>query len=242
MSPGVDSRITSHAVESQMRNWELARLQRAARPREARPEVEDFVTISREVGVQGEEVADRLGERLGWPVLGRKILETMAGDDAIRRRIYESMDQRDLKWYQGALFAIFVKDFGRNDYFRRLCETVLSLARQGPAVFVGRGCDRLLPAHHGLRVRLIAPAAERQRAFARERGLEAAEAAREMERITRERAEFLEHHFAVDAEDPTRHDLTINLGTTSADEAVDIILAARDARRRARAGRATPAG
>jgi hypothetical protein len=219
-----------------MRNWELARSQSASRSAVTRPEVEDFITISRQVGVPAEVVAGKLGERLGWPVLGRSVLEAMAGDDGIRHRIYASMDQRDLSWSQSTLYAIFVKDFGRNDYFRRLCETVLSLARKGPGVFVGRGCDRLLPQELGLRVRLIAPAAVRESRFAKERGLEPEKAAREIERVQRERTEFIRHHFEVDADDPERHDLAINLGRVSADDAVEIILAARDARRRAHAG------
>ena len=236
MSSGGDPSVTSHAVEAQMRNWELARSQSAPPAAVERPEVEDFITLSRQVGVPAEEVAALLGERLGWPVLGRSVLEAMAGDDEIRRRIYAAMDQRDLSWSQSTLYAIFVKDFGRNDYFRRLCETVLSLARSGPGVFVGRGCDRLLPPELGLRVRLIAPPAIRESWFAGAEGIEAKRAGREIERVGRERTEFIRRHFGVEADDPERHDLTINLGRVAEEEAVEIILAARDVRRRARAG------
>lgn len=222
-----DSRVTGHAVEQQMRNWELARTQRSKPPAQ-RPEVEDFITISRQVGVPAEQVAELLGERLGWPVFGRSLLESMAHDDSLRQRIYKSMDQRDLKWWEGALYSIFVKDFGRNDYFRRLCETVLSLARQGNAIFVGRGCDRLLPTELGFRVRLIAPQGQRLSNFTSQRGLAPQAASQEMEKTSRERAEFLRRHFQVEADDLTRHDLTINLGRVAPGKAAEIIRAARE--------------
>jgi len=221
------SRITDSAVERQMRNWELARSQRHEVPTEDRPEVADFITLSRQVGVPAEQVAELLGARLGWPVLGRSLLDSMAQNDAMRQRIYKSMDQRDLRWWEGALYAIFIEDFGRNDYFRRLCETVLYLARQGNAIFVGRGCDRLLPAELGLRVRLIAPKDERVKNWAASRGISPTVAEREIEKLSQERSEFLRHHFEVEADDPTRHDLVINLGRVSPSQAAEIILATR---------------
>ena len=55
-----DSRITARAFERQMSNWELARLQRLEKAKAKRLPVEDFLTISREVGVRGEEVAHAL--------------------------------------------------------------------------------------------------------------------------------------------------------------------------------------
>ncbi len=230
-----DPRISARAVERQMTNWELGRTQRYETHPAERPEVEDFITVSREVGVRAEEVGQLLGERLGWPVFGRSLLEAMAGDDTIRQQLYRSMDERDLKWWEGALYPLLVENYGRNDYFRRLCETVLSLARQGRSIFVGRGCDRVLSDDLGYRVRLIAPERERLRHFAQEHGLEPEEAAREMGKIAGERAEFIRAHFEIEANDPTRHDLAINLGRVSSPEAVEIILAAREQRRRRKA-------
>jgi len=83
-------------VEKQMRNWELAKAQRLTVPEPRRAEVEDFIAISRSVGAGGNSVAVVLGEALGWPVFDKEILQTMAGDDAIRREIYASMDERDI--------------------------------------------------------------------------------------------------------------------------------------------------
>ena len=125
-----DSRISSQALERQMRNWELARQQRVERGEGGRPEVEDFITISRQVGLNAESIARELGARLGWPVFGRSLLEAMAGNDEVRRRVYRSMDERDLRWWQESLRSLLEQEFDVNDYFHRLSQTALSLARQ----------------------------------------------------------------------------------------------------------------
>ena len=122
-------------------------------------------------------------------------------------------------------------DFVRNDYYRRLCQTLLSLASQANSVFLGRGADLILPAERGFRVRLVAPEEDRLRSFAARQGLSHDKAAAEMQRIEKERYRFFHRHFGVDPDDPMRYDITINLARFSLDEAVDLIFRARSLQR-----------
>lgn len=227
MTQGIGDSALARLVERQMRNWEISRSQQLREPQPEREEVRDFVCLSRMVGIGDREIAQSIGRRLSWPVFDKEILEAMSGDDTTRRQIYASMDQRDLSWWEQAVIPFLQEDFGRNDYFRRLCETVLSLARQGNAVFVGRGADLLLPKDHGFRVRLVAPRESRVAFWARDRGLDPDAAAREIEQIAKLRREFLRNHFRIEAEDPTRHDLVVNLESFPAEKAVEVILRAR---------------
>ncbi len=223
----------ARVVERQMRNWELARSQRLAVPEPRRPEVEDFLCVSQRVATAGAtEVAQRLGEALEWPVFDKEILEAMGGDDFFRRQIYANMDQRDVGWTEEVLRSFFDDKFVKNDYFHRLCETVLSLARQGSAVFVGRGADLVLPADRGFRVRLIASWEGRVGHLAAERNLDAEAAANEIRRLEQERGRFLKHHFRLDPETSARFDLSVHLERFDPDQAVEVILEARDVRRR----------
>ncbi len=219
--------ILADLVERQLRNWELARAQRLAVPEEARPEVEDFVCISRMVGVDAGPVAAALGERLGWPVFDKELLEVMAGDDRSRRIIYAEMDERDLTWWEAVIRPLIEGQFRRDDYFHRLCDTVLALARQAPAVFVGRGADRILPAGRGLRVRLTASLEARLAAVAVRLGGDRERARAEIARIEEERRHFFLHRFDIAPDDPARHDLSLNLDRWTPGEAVALILAAR---------------
>lgn len=214
-------------VERQMRNWELARGQRRGSGGSRQAEVEDFVCVSRMVGLEKVPVAQRVGERLGWPVFDREILEAMAGDDDFRQRLYRTMDERDLNWFEETLTPLIQPEFARNDYFHRLCRTVLSLARKGHGVFVGRGADRILPQDSGFRVRLVAPREMREELYAEQHGVSRSQARREVDKLESERSEFIRRHFGIDIDDPARHDLWINLGRTEVERAVEIILAAR---------------
>lgn len=220
--PGIDK-----LVERQMRNWELARSQRQGRQTTIPTGVADFICLSRQVGTDGHGVATGLAERLGWPVFGREILDAMAESDETRRRIYESMDERDLGWWEETLRSLMESDFVRNDYFKRLCETLLSLARQGPGIFLGRGADLVLPRDSGFRVRLMAPFEDRLQRVCSIMEIDESEAKRQIQRIESERRAFFQRHFGVDSDDPLRFDTTINLARFSNDQAVEAILQSR---------------
>ena len=222
-----DSPEIEKVVDRQLRNWEMRRTQRLGVDKPRRPEVEDFITVSRQVGAGASEVAAALAARLKWPRFDKEILQTMAGDDATRHKIYESLDEHDLGWWEEAVRSVADPEFIRNDYFRRLVKTTLSLARQGSAVFVGRGADLMLPQHLGFRVRIVAPIAMRLQRFADRHGMILKRAGDIVTRIDQERAEFVRHHFRVDINDPTRCDVTLNMEHFSIDKAVEAILAVR---------------
>jgi cytidylate kinase len=214
-------------VEKQMRNWEIAQQQRLEiEERRQDMEVEDFITISRAVGSAGNQVAQRLAERLGWPLFDKEILQHMAGDDRVRARLYEKMDERDTNWLESVLRWLLHGEFRTEDYFHRLSETVLALARQGPAIFLGRGADLILPPSRGLRVRLVAPEAQRVREYARQNQCDEKTAATQIERIERDRAEYIRQCFGKAKTDPTRFDVVLNLGRVSQSDAVELILTA----------------
>jgi len=213
-------------IEKQLRKWELTRDITGLPPSPHAEPVRDFVCISRSPGID-DAVAEKVAEALDWPLFSRKILESMAGDDPVRRRLYEYMDQRDLTWWDETVLSLVDDGFIHNDYFRKLCETVLSLARKGNAVFVGRGADLILPRSHGFRVGLTASWAARVQAVAGRQGMDPKDAERRLHQTQHKRGEFLRHHFGVDAEDPLRHDLMVNLDRWSEDEAARLILDAR---------------
>jgi len=211
-------------VEQQMRNWELARSQRHDAPAPAAQEEADFVTIANNVGGGGGDVANRLGERLKWPVFDRQILKEMAADDDVRIRLYHSMDERKLGFFEETFRSFMKGELRRNDYFRHLTKTLLCLNCQGPAVFVGRAADLILPNTRGLRVKVVCSREQRIRHFAEQMGLRAKEAARQVRRIDQDRADFILKHFNRDVNDPTRFDLLVNVERFSTDQVVDLVV------------------
>ena len=217
----------SRLVERQMRNWELARQQKLESDQPVKTRVEDFVCVSRQIGTMGREVARGLGEKLGWPVFDREILDAMAGDDIVRRQVYESMDQRELTWWEETLRALMQGEFVRNDYFKRLTETVLSLSCQGNCVFLGRGADLLLPNDLGFRLRLVAPRDQRVVRIAEINDLTQSEAQQRIDRLESERRRYFQRHFGIEIDDPVRFDLVLNLSRISAGAAVEMVYQAK---------------
>lgn len=211
----------SRVVEKQMRNWELARAQHRQVSSEKR--ILDFIALSRCEGSRGREVAEMLARRLSWPLFDRQILQVMAGDDAIRARLYSSMDERDMSWCEETFRAIMQTEFQKNDYFHRLTETVLCLARKGPGVFVGRAADMILPRDRGLRIRIVAPHEMCVQHYAEEHDVTPDEARYEIDRIEQERDAFVRHHFHVEPDDQTRYDLIINEERLSLEQIVGLI-------------------
>lgn len=214
----------SRFVEKQMRNWEIASGQHPAA--HAREQVADFITISNLVGAGGGDVATLLGNELGWPVFDRELLTNMAHDDDTRFSLYRSMDERDMGWLEETLRPLVDRGFRKNDYFHRLVETVLCLARRTPSIFVGRSVDLILPRARGLRVRLVASREYCVQQFAKRGELQPERAQAEVDRIEAERADFIKHHFHLDPTDPMRFDLQVNVERFSARQIVNLILSA----------------
>lgn len=220
----------SRVIEKQMRNWELGRMQRPEVFVTRRQEFAPFVTIANICGAGGGEVAQALSERLGWPVFDREILTLMARDDNVRESIYRSMDERDLNWFENVFRTLVQQEFRKNDYFHRLTQVVLWLARQGPAIYIGRSVDLILPQDKGLRVKIVAPMERCIDNFVRFSNVSREQARREIERIERERREFVENHFHIDPQTATRFDLQIRVDRFTTSQVVDLIVCAMKAR------------
>lgn len=211
----------TRVIELHLRNCELVR---KAGPGAAPPAVQPFVALSRQVAAGGGEIAAELARRLNWPLFDREILRAMARDNDVRERLYAWMDERDTTWLEQVLESLQAGRFPPQDYFQKMCDTVLVLARSGPGVFLGRGADRILPAECGLRVRVVAPLEQRVKRMALRNQLREADARSELLRIDRERADFVRHHFHCDADDPLRSALTLNTAQVSVSEAVEMVM------------------
>jgi hypothetical protein len=202
-----------------MRNWELGRTRSASLPPEPSQAIQPYIAISRELGSQGEVVAACLAECLGWPKYDREILDYMAEDQEVRRRLYDQMDERERTWLQQMLDLLEPlgpeASLAREGYFGRLTRAVIAIARKERAIFVGRGANFILPRPRGLSVRIVAPPKDRVRHVMAEEGLDERAARRRMEEVERQRAEFLVQYFGRRPYDPRRYDLVLNAACLS---------------------------
>jgi cytidylate kinase len=192
------------------------------------------IALSREAGTYAASIAREVGNRLGWPVYDRELLQRIADDMGVRRALLDSVDERRAGWLNECLKGLSsAPAVSQGGYVRHLIETLLALGTLGNAVIVGRGATKVLPLATTLRVRVVAPLENRIEMVRREHGISEKEAARQVESTDRERNRFVKDHFLIDPVDPRNYDLVLNAARFSPGECADLILAALD---RLRAG------
>ncbi|HXG13307.1 MAG TPA: cytidylate kinase-like family protein [Gemmataceae bacterium] len=227
---------TSEAVLRAFHHWEARRRAEAAKGGPvSRGPAAFTIALSREAGARGTSVAREVGARLGWPVYDHELVERIAHEMGLRTSLLESVDERRVSWLEECVQTLAaVPAVSESAYVRHLVETVLSLAAHGECIIVGRGAAQILPPATTLRVRLLAALEDRIAVLSQERGIPRTEAARQVEAIDHERAQFIREHFRKDPADPQNYDLILNTSRfTVADCAVLIIEALRRLQARA---------
>lgn len=193
------------------------------------PPLGHYISISREVGAGGSELAARLGQRLGWEVMDRNLLDQVAERYRLSKSMLELVDETTSNWAFDILGAwVDPKLISHEKYVVHLARVVLSRARKGNVIFVGRGAQFLLPRDHGLAVRIIAEEKYRLSRIMQQGNLDEAAARRWMADAERGRNEFVRQFFRRDLNDPHLYDLVIRVDRLGTDAAADMIVAAYD--------------
>jgi cytidylate kinase len=214
-------RVTE-AVDRAHRHWQ-AQKEAEGGPRPTPPRV--TVAISHEAGSNAPVVARTLGERLGWPVYDRELLQRIAAEMGVRATLLESVDERRKGWLLECLEALGTPPaVSQGGYVRHLVETLLALAAHGDCVVVGRGAAQVLPAATTLRVRLVGPVEDRRTSVRQRFGIEPEAAARWVAQTDAERVRFVKDHFHKDPTDPHLYDLVLNTSRLSAPACAEIII------------------
>ena len=227
---------TMEALSGYLQHWK-ERAEAEARARPAKPAF--TIAISRQSGARGTTTARAVGERLGWAVYDRELVEQIAQDMKLQASLLERVDEKKVGWLQEFMesfsSAPVVSDIA---YVHRLAKTIASLVAHGDCVLVGRGVAHILPVETTLRVRLVAPVAWRVAAMSRKLGVNEEEAAVKVAAIDRQRVQFVREHFNKDTTDPSLYDLVLNTERFSVEQCADLIVEALHRLQAAVAGKA----
>ncbi len=184
-----------------------------------------FISISREAGVGGSHIAQLVGEKLGWEVIDKQIVDFIAEKYDVSKMIVENLDEKNSALV-GEFFSSLIldRDFSQPAYLHQLNRLVLLAAIHGNVVIVGRGAGFILPREKGLSVRLIASEKVRIDKFAKRKDISVQEAKKQVHRIDTQRKEFIKKNYAADCSNPLQFDLMINT-TDQTDEQTATIIA-----------------
>jgi cytidylate kinase len=210
------------------RQWQAqAQGEAAAAAPAVRPPPAFTIALSREAGANGSLVARAVGERLGWAVYDRELVQQVASDMGVRAGLLEGLDEKHRSWLLECLEALAsARAVSEGAYARYLLEVIQSLGAQGECVLVGRGAAQALPTDRTLRVRLVGAAADRVKVVCQRLGTSPEEAKRWVERTDRERVRFVKDHLRKDPTDPQGYDLVLNSSRWSVPECADLIVEA----------------
>jgi cytidylate kinase len=176
-----------------------------------------FITFSRTLGSQGTVIAKRVADAMGYAFNDTEAIDRAAAAKGFSASVAE---------LDGKAPSFFRRYFSHTPEINldRLNSVVLDMAKQGDAVFVGRGAQVLLKSFHcALHVRVIASMERRIRNLVA-RGYTEAAARRAIDRSDHERSAFIRFAFGVNCNDPALYDAVLCTDKLDVDLAVDTIL------------------
>jgi cytidylate kinase len=211
-----------------------------------------IITIEREYGSGGADIARTIANRLGWKLWDQRLTNEIAREMECECRVVEEHEEKRDPLYHRLLMAFMRGSFegslnaprlkmADTDCVREVAERIVKRAAdEGECVIVGRGSAHYLKDRRdAFHVFVFAPLNEKVRRL-RASGKSEAEAVQLAETVDRDRAAFIKQYF--DVEWPGRHrfDLMIN-STVGEETAVDIILNSVELYQRSKAGSETAA-
>lgn len=227
MAHNIDIPELQQIVTRQLRRWESERAAQAETRPILPPRPGPWITVSREPGSGGRAVGEAVARRLGFEFYDRRILDHMSRDGTHTREDWTRVEHGP----HGAVHEAILMSLdhtwpGHHEYVKKLAAMAGELAARGRVVFLGRGLHFLLPAEHGLRVRMIASLPDRVRRCAEELKLSEADARREIEEIDRRQCELIERTMHRDLSDVHSYDLVLNSSGLDLDACVNVIIEA----------------
>ena len=204
----------------------------------------DMVVVSREYGAGGSEFAALLGERLGWYVFDRAIVERVAERLHVTTGIVERRDEQCPGWFTRIASSLMISPpesptvldtsgiLTPDAIAEAAHAAILAAAQAPPVIIVGHGSQCIFRDRPGtFQLRITSPVDARlDRIVAREGGSreQAAAFARKMDN---QRQAYVERYYHHDWADPLLFDAQFNTARVCVAEAVTCVASLLVARR-----------
>ncbi len=202
------------------------------------------ITISRQVGSGGDEIALKVSKILGSAYFDKSLMVSVAKSLGVSEEDIADFCEDTYK-VKGIVDRILLRNkpvaislpLKDNALIRKtldeeeclsVIQTVINhLAGRGKTVIVGRGGQAILKNKVGvLHVRIVAPVAVRVERIMKSGGLSQEDALRLIEENDKASAEYLRRFYNIDWEDPEIYDIVLNTGKMDLNTAARVIASA----------------
>jgi cytidylate kinase len=198
------------------------------------------ITISRELGSRGNEVADLLCDQLGYCRVDKAMLSQIAAESGVDVKAVLAKERTVTskpKLISGQMTSLYGRQPGAfakqseiddQTYHRVVRETMVHFAEQGDAIVVGRGGQIVLREWPGaLHVHLYAPMEARVEELMKRYNLTKLDAQRRIERSDEQKRLFIRNLFKnANWKDLKYYHLAIDTGRVPPEVAAKIIMSA----------------
>lgn len=170
------------------------------------------VTLSRDYGSGGREIAQQLAKRLAVPVYDKELLDAVVERSGADPRLLAQLDEKTRGfWDTWILSLLSGENLLEENYRRHLVKVVLGILYTGNGgVIIGRGAHLILAQQDVFRVRITASPETCAERVAKKRAVSPEEARKLVELVNQNRSKFVWDVFKQRLNEPTTYDLTIN--------------------------------
>ena len=111
------------------------------------------VTISRGMGSGAQIIARKLAQDLGWSLWDKELLDAMAENADVSKRVVEAFDEHTISELElFARSALGDYEMGGFLHHKQLAKAVAAIGKLGNAIILGRGANFLLPKALNVRI------------------------------------------------------------------------------------------
>jgi cytidylate kinase len=211
-------------VGEQIANWQRRRVEQK-KTDSHRPI--PCITISRDPGSGGAEVARHLAKDLEMDLVGVKIIQQIAEQADVSEKIITSLDEKGVRLRDSWIDSLFrTRHIWPDEYLRYLSKVVGTIGKQGNAIIMGRGGQFILPPEENFRIRITALREIQIRNVMRSKNVDFETAERYVYRTEADRNAFHCKYFIADWKNPIYYDLIVNTSYMGIEGAVAAVKAA----------------
>ncbi len=197
-----------------------------------------IITISRQYGAGGSEVARRVAEALGWRVVDNELIDRVAARAGLPPEEVARREERAPGFFERLALALTrsapesfpapaekVPEPEEATLLRVTKSVVAEIAAEGRVVVVGRAAPAVLRGQHdALHVKLVAPVAFRIRTAVARLGIDPKAAEKILQDTDSHRARYLSRNYGWDWNDPTIYHVVLNTEALGFDGATEVIV------------------
>lgn len=175
-----------------------------------------IITISRQSGSLGREIAEHLSEKLKIPLITRKNFIAEQLSDIATAHELNMLDQSPKFYLNTAKDGATFKEHMQNKLMEK--------ASEGSCVILGMGSQIVFANHpDAINIRVRASDTTRFKVFSKKYGMQVTEAEKLLKQSDRRHKRFISTLYQLDWEDPHLYDIILNTDNMSVEHCVELI-------------------